>query len=131
MYVIHEVEFFLLMYIEAAGKRIHIRVPLDSGSNIFVINKDLVEYFDIPYETRQKRLNILAFDGEVNTSEGKHFTHPYYLTLEKIATTLISFVKLHQQENMTSSSRLEGGIRNILYRTSTTQKNGFSGPTVV
>ena len=68
-------------YIEAAGKRIHIRVLLDSGSKIFVINKDLVEYLDIPYETRQKALNILAFDGEVNTSGGKHFTHPILLDI--------------------------------------------------
>ena len=68
-------------YIEAAGKRIRIRVLLDSGSNIFLINKDLVEHFNIPYETRQKALNILAFDGEVNTSGGKHFTHPILLEI--------------------------------------------------
>ena len=48
-----------------------------------MINKDLVEYFDIPYETRQKALNILAFDGEVNTSGGKHFTHPLLLDIGK------------------------------------------------
>ena len=68
-------------YIEAAGKRIRIRVLLDSGSNIFVINKDLVEHFDIPYETRQKAPNILAFDGEVNSSGGKHYTHPILLEI--------------------------------------------------
>ena len=68
-------------YIEAAGKRIRIRVLLDSGSNIFVINKDLVEHFEIPYETRQKALNILAFDGEVNSSGGKHYTHPILLEI--------------------------------------------------
>jgi len=67
-------------FIEAAGNRIRVRVLLDSGSNIFMISKDLVEHFDIPYETRQKALNILAFDGEVNSSGGKHFTHP--ITLE-------------------------------------------------
>ena len=39
------------VYIEAAGKRIRIRVLLDSGSNIFVINTDLVDHFKIPYET--------------------------------------------------------------------------------
>jgi len=63
-------------FIEAAGKRIRIRVLLDSGSNIFLINKDLVKHFNIPYETCQKALNILAFDGAVNSSGGKHFTHP-------------------------------------------------------
>ena len=69
-------------YIEAAGKRIHIRVLFDSGSNIFVINKDLVEHFDIPYETGQKALNILAFDGEVNSSGGKYYTHPILLEID-------------------------------------------------
>jgi len=68
-------------FIEAAGKRIRIRVLLDSGSNIFVINRDLVNHFKIPYETRQKALNILAFDGEVNASGGKHFTHPILLEI--------------------------------------------------
>ena len=68
-------------FIEAAGKRIRIRVLLDSGSNIFVINRDLVNHFKIPYETRQKALNILALDGEVNASGGKHFTHPILLEI--------------------------------------------------
>src|ERR1700704_1709288 len=68
-------------YIEAAGKRIRIRVLLDSGSNIFVINRDLVDDFKIPYETRQKALDILAFDGEVKASGGKHFTHPILLEI--------------------------------------------------
>jgi len=40
-----------------------------------LINKDLVEHFNIPYETRHKALNILACDGEINSSGGKHFTH--------------------------------------------------------
>ena len=70
-------------YIEAVGKRIQIRVLLHSGSNIFVINKELVEHFEITYETGQKALNILAFDGEVNTSGGKHFTHPIVLKIGK------------------------------------------------
>ena len=68
-------------FIEAAGKRIRIRVLLDSGSNIFVINRDLVDHFRIPYETRQKALNILAFDDEVNASGGEHFTHSILLEI--------------------------------------------------
>jgi len=70
-------------YNEAARKRIGIRVVLDSGSKIFLINKDLVKHFDIPYETRQKALTILAFDSEVNLSGGKHFTHPILLEIGK------------------------------------------------
>ena len=70
-------------FIEAAGKRIRIRVLLDSGLNIFFINKDLVKHFDISYKTCQKALNILAFDGEINSSGGTHFTHPILLELGK------------------------------------------------
>src|ERR1700712_2111170 len=69
------------VYIEATGKRIRIRVLLNSGSNIFVINRDLVDHFNIPYETRQKALDILAFDGEVNALGGKTFTHPILLEI--------------------------------------------------
>jgi len=70
-------------FIEPARNRIRIRVLLDSGSNIFLINKDFVKQFEICYETRQKALNILAFDGELNSSGGKHFTHPILLEIGK------------------------------------------------
>ena len=46
-----------------------------------MINRDLVDHFNISYETRQKALNILSFDGEVNASGGKHFTHPILLEI--------------------------------------------------
>ena len=46
-----------------------------------MINTDLVDHFKISYKTRQKALNILAFDGEVNPSGGKHFTHPILLEI--------------------------------------------------
>jgi len=46
-----------------------------------LINKDLVEHFHIAYETRHKSLNILAFDGKINSSGGKHFTHPILLKI--------------------------------------------------
>ena len=69
-------------YIEVAGKRIHIQLLLDSGSNIFLINKDLVEHFDIPYETRHKALNILDFNSKINSSKEKHLTHPILLKLQ-------------------------------------------------
>jgi len=68
-------------FMEAACKRIRIRAVLDSGSNIFLINQHLVEHFDIPYEISQKALNILAFDREINSSGGKHFTHPIILEI--------------------------------------------------
>ena len=117
--------------IEAAGKRIRKRVLLDSESNIFVINKELVEYFNTPYETRQKGLNILAFDGEVNTSGGNHFTHPILLEIGKNETAPTSLVRLRQQGNRTLSFHLDGGIRNILYQTLIAPKNGILGHNAV
>jgi len=46
-----------------------------------LINKGLVEHFNIPYETHEKALNILAFNSEVNSSGGKHFIHPILLKI--------------------------------------------------
>src|ERR1700712_659864 len=68
-------------YIEAAGKRIRIQVLLDSGSNLLVIKGGLGDHFNISYTTRRKALNILAFDGKINASGGKHFTHPVPLEM--------------------------------------------------
>ena len=40
-----------------------------------------MEHCDIANETSQKVLNILAFGREVNSSGGKHFTHPSILEI--------------------------------------------------
>jgi len=50
-------------YLETGGNRIRIRVLLDSGSKIFLLNEKLVNHFEIPYEVRQKAIDIVAFDG--------------------------------------------------------------------
>ena len=80
-------------YIEVAGKQIHIRVLLDSGSNIFLINKDLVKHFDIAYETQTKALNNLAFNGEIHSLGGKHFTYLILLEIGTMATARPSQVR--------------------------------------
>jgi len=67
-------------YLETGGNRIRIRVLLDSGSNIFLLNEKLVNQFEIPYEVRQKAIDIVAFDGVIASSGGKKYSHP--ITLE-------------------------------------------------
>jgi len=46
-----------------------------------LIHKDLVKHFDIPYDTCHKARNLLAFDREIKSSGGKHFTHVILLEL--------------------------------------------------
>jgi len=63
-------------YLETGVNRIRIRVLLDSCSNIFLLNEKLVNQFQIPYEVRQKAIDIVAFDGVVVSSAGKKYSHP-------------------------------------------------------
>ena len=65
------------------GRRSQIRVLLDSGSNIFLINAKIVKECNIPYATRKNATTILGFDGNKATSGGKHFTHPIVLEIGK------------------------------------------------
>ena len=58
-----------------------IRVLLDTGSNIFLINQNLVKNLHIPYETRQTALPILTFEGTNASYRGKHYTHSIQLEI--------------------------------------------------
>ena len=62
------------------GKRYRISVLLDSGSNIFLINEQLVEDLHIPYDSRTDAVQIQGFTGETIASGGTNFT--IYLFLE-------------------------------------------------
>jgi len=62
-------------YLETGGNRIQIRVLLDPGSNIFLLNEKVVNQLQIPYEVRQKAIYIVAFDGVVVSSGGKKYSH--------------------------------------------------------
>ena len=62
-------------FIETVTGRTSIRVLLDLGSNIFLINQNQVKNLQIPYETRQTALPILTFEGSNAAYRGKHFTH--------------------------------------------------------
>jgi len=67
-------------YLETGGNRNQIRVLLDSGSNIFLLNEKLVSPFEKPYEVRQKPIEIVAFNGVAALSGGKKYSHS--ITLE-------------------------------------------------
>ena len=68
-------------YIETIKGRTRVRVLLDSGSNIFLINQNLVKNLHIPDETRQTALTILTFDGTNTSYGGKHYAHPILLEI--------------------------------------------------
>ena len=68
-------------YIETIKGHTRIKVLLDSGSNIFLINQNLVKHLLIPYETRQTALPILTFEGTNASYGGKHYAHPILLEI--------------------------------------------------
>ena len=68
-------------YVETIKGRTRVRVLLDSGSNIFLINQNLVKNLHIPYETRQTALPILTSEGTNASYGGKHYTHPILLEI--------------------------------------------------
>ena len=51
-----------------SDKRHQIRVLLDSGSNIFLLNQNTAPTLKVPYEIREKLLKITAFNGEVSST---------------------------------------------------------------
>jgi len=52
-----------------------IRVLLDSGSNIILLNQNTARTLKVPYEIREKRIKITAFKGEVSSTRGKYYSH--------------------------------------------------------
>ena len=68
-------------HIYVFGNRYRIPVLLESGSNIFLINKTLVQDLNIPYETRSDAILIQGFTSETISTGGSHYTHPHYLEI--------------------------------------------------
>ena len=68
-------------YIYISGKRYRIPVLLDSGSNIFLINEQLVKDLYLPYHSRADAVQIQGFTGEAISSGGSHFTKPLCLEI--------------------------------------------------
>jgi len=54
---------------------------LDSGSNIFLINQQLVEDLHIPYHSKTDAVQIEGFTGETVSSGGTNFTKPLFLEI--------------------------------------------------
>jgi len=72
-------------------KRHKIRVLLDSGSNIFLLNKNTARTLKVPYEISENPLKITAFDGEVSSTGGKYYSHPIELEIGTNGhTTMVS-----------------------------------------
>ena len=68
-------------HIYILGKRYRIPVLLDSGSNIFLINEQLVKDLHIPYHSRTDAVQIQGFTGESISSGGTNFTKPLFLEI--------------------------------------------------
>ena len=78
-------------FIYIADKCHKIRVLLDSGSNIFLLNQQTARKLKVPYETRKVPLRITAFNGETSATGGKYYTHPIKLEIGKNGhTTMVS-----------------------------------------
>jgi len=68
-------------HIYILGKRYQIPDLLDSGSNIFLINEQLVEDLHIPYHSRTHAVHIQGFTGETIASGGTNFAKPLFLEI--------------------------------------------------
>ena len=53
-------------FLFVSDKRHKIKVLLDSGSNIFLLNQKTARSLKIPYEIRETPLQITAFNGEIS-----------------------------------------------------------------
>jgi len=68
-------------FIDVKGGRHAIKVLLDSGSNIFLMNQDTAQRLEIPTEARDPLLKITTFDGEIAPRGGTFYTHPILLEI--------------------------------------------------
>jgi len=68
-------------HIYILGKRYRIPLLLDSGSNIFLINEQLVKDLHITYQSPADAVQIQGFTGEAISSGGSHFMKPLYLEI--------------------------------------------------
>jgi len=74
-----------------SDKRHRTRVLLDSGSNIFLLNRNTARTLKVPDKIREKLLTITAFNGEVSSTGGKYYSHPIQLEIGTNGqTTMVS-----------------------------------------
>jgi len=77
-------------HLNILSKSSGIPVLLESGSNIFLINEQLVKDLHIPYHSRADVVQIKGLTGEAISSGGSHFTKP--LALERGTNKHLSLV---------------------------------------
>ena len=87
-------------YVEPIKGRTRVRVLLDSGSNIFLINQNLVKNLHIPYETRQTALPMLTFVGTNASYQENTILTLFYLKLDGTDNDPTCHVRLHLPRNM-------------------------------
>ena len=74
-----------------SDKRHKIRVLLDSGSNIFLLNQKTARTGKVSYEIRENPLKITAFNRKVSSPGGKYYSHPIQLEIGTNGhTTMVS-----------------------------------------
>jgi len=74
-----------------SDKRHKIRVVLDSGSNIFLLNQNTARTLKVSYKIREKPLKITAFKGQVSSRGGKYNSHLIQLEIGTNGhTTMVS-----------------------------------------
>jgi len=62
-----------------SDKRYKIRVLLDSGSHILLLNQNTAGTLKVPYAIREIPLKITVFNGEGSSTGGKYYSHPIQL----------------------------------------------------
>ena len=62
-------------FLFVSDKRHKIKVLLDSGANIFLLNQKTARSLKIPYEVRETPLQITAFNGEISLTGAKYYSH--------------------------------------------------------
>ena len=77
-----------------SDKRHKIRVLLDSGSNIFLLNQKTARSLKIPYEIRETPLQITAFNGEGSATGGKYYSHSIKLEIRTNRHTSIVYCEI-------------------------------------
>jgi len=68
-------------FLLTSDKWYKIKVLLDSGSNIFLVNQNTTPTLKVPYEIRENLVKITAFNGEVSSTGGKYYSHPIQLEI--------------------------------------------------
>jgi len=81
-------------FLVISDKRHKIKVLLDSGSNIFLLNQNSACTLKVPYEIRENPLKITAFNGEVSSIGGKYYSHLIQLEIGTNGHTTIVFCEI-------------------------------------